>query len=158
MTILGVSHFGLCVTDIDAAVHFYCDILGFRVLRQSTTTSAEVARLLELDEITMTLTFIQLDTTTIELISFAQPMALGGGKGPFNRVGYTHLSLRILDFDAELDRLRAAGVNVLEHTDGRQEVSNARFAFITDPDGNRVELFGMIDETGRIPWEFAPNS
>lgn len=157
MTVLGVSHFGLCVTDVDAALAFYCDVLGFRVLRRSVTTSAPVAQLLELDEITMSLTFIELGGTTIELICFEHPTALGGGKGPFNRVGYTHLSLKIADFDAELERLRSAGVNVLEHTVAQQEQSNARFAFITDPDGNRVELFGAIDEAGRKPWEFATN-
>ncbi|MCB0995580.1 MAG: VOC family protein [Acidimicrobiales bacterium] len=158
MAVTGVSHFGLCITDVDASLAFYRDVLGFRVLRQSVTTSTNVAQLLELDEITMSLTFIELDGTIIELICFDEPKPLGGGKGPFNRVGYTHLSLKIADFDAELDRLRAAGVNVLEHTISQQEPSNARFAFITDPDGNRVELFGAIDEAGRKPWEFAPTT
>jgi hypothetical protein len=68
-------------------------------------------------------------------------------------VGYTHLSLKVLEFDAELDRLREAGVAVLEDTIGQQDASNARFAFILDPDGNRVELFGAVDETGRKAWE-----
>ena len=65
MAVTGVSHFGLCITDVDASLAFYRDVLGFRVLRQSVTTSANVAQLLELDEITMSLTFIELDGTII---------------------------------------------------------------------------------------------
>ena len=154
MTIAGVSHMGLCVTNLDAALKFYCDILGFRKVQAFAVNGAPaVQNLLELDDLAMTLTFIELDGQRIELIEIANPRPTGGGKGGFNRVGYTHLSVKVVDWDAELARLRAAGVNVLEHTIGAQAESNARFAFILDPDGNRVELFGMIDEAGHAPWD-----
>jgi lactoylglutathione lyase len=153
MTIEGVSHFGLCVTDLDEALHFYCDVLGFKAIRRSDTTSSEVAKLLELSDLKMSLTFIEMDGTRLELIHFDTPAPVGGGKGPFNRVGYTHLSLKVLEFDVELDRLREAGVTVLEDTIGQVDESNARFAFILDPDGNRVELFGTIEDSGRKAWD-----
>jgi len=155
MAIVGVSHFGLCVTNLEAALNFYCGILGFEKLQTLATSSPRVARLLEFGELSMSLTFIEREGTRLELIHFDSPSALGGGKGPFNRVGYTHLSLKVLDFDAELERLRNAGVTVLEDTNEREPASNARFAFVLDPDGNRVELFGAIDESARKPWEIA---
>src|SRR5262245_13714451 len=155
MAIVGVSHFGLCVTNLEAALYFYCEILGFKRLRTMATSSREVARLLELDDLSMSLTFIEMDGTRLELIKFDEPSPLGGGKGPFNRVGYTHLSLKVLDFDAVLARLRRAGVAVLENTIAQETASNARFAFVLDPDGNRVELFGAVDEGARKPWEIS---
>ena len=99
------------------------------------------------------MTFIERDGVRVELISIANPRPTGGGKQPFNRLGYTHLSVTVSDFDAELERLRRANVTVLEESVGRVARSNARFAFVLDPDGNRVELFGMIDEAGHRPWD-----
>lgn len=156
MAITGVSHIGLCVSDLDASLRFYCEVLGFRVVRRIPGAgSAEVARLLELDDLELDLTFIERDGFRIELIRIAHPRPTGGGKQPFNRLGYTHLSVTVSDFDAELERLRRAKVEILEDTAGREAASNARFAFVLDPDGNRVELFGRIDETGPRPWDLA---
>ena len=154
MAIAGVSHMGLCVSNLEESLRFYCDILGFRKIQAFQVDGAEtVEQLLELRDLRMSLTFIELDGQRIELINIANPSASGGGKGDFNRIGYTHLSVKEKDWEAELDRLRAAGVNVLEHTIGAQPASNSRFAFILDPDGNRVELFGMVDEAGHAPWD-----
>src|SRR5262245_15100952 len=154
MAITGVSHIGLCVSDLEAALRFYCDLLGFRLLQRiPDVRSPAGARRLEGDDSEMSLTFIERDGVRIELIRIAHPRPTGGGKQPFNRLGYTHLSVKVSDFDAELERLRRANVTVLEHSLGGEAGSNARFAFILDPDGNRVELFGMIDEAGRRPWD-----
>lgn len=159
MTILGFSHMGLCVSDLDRALHFYCDVLGFRKIMQvehvGSLVSPSTATLLEIEDLDQSLTFVELGNHRIELIHIDRPGAMGEpGWKPFNRLGYTHLSLKIADFDGELDRLRKAGVEVLEHTIADEPPSNARFAFILDPDGNRVELFGMIDESQRPAWEF----
>ncbi|MFT4054426.1 MAG: VOC family protein [Novosphingobium sp.] len=156
MAITGVSHMGLCVSNLDAALKFYCDILGFeKVVQFNVDGSTTVQNLLELDKLKMSLTFVERDGLRIELIDIANPRPTGGGKGAFNRLGYTHLSVKVADWDAELDRLRAAGVDLIEETVGTEPDSNSRFAFILDPDGNRVELFGLIDETGRAPWDFS---
>ncbi len=114
----------------------------------------DVARLLELDDLDMDLVFIERDGLRIELIHFRDPIPSGGGKGPFDRIGFIHLSVKVADFDAELDRLRGLGIDLLEQTIGSSPDSNARFAFVLDPDGNRIELFGAIDERARKPWEF----
>jgi predicted enzyme related to lactoylglutathione lyase len=42
------------------------------------------------------------------------------------------------DMDALLVRLRAKGVEVLKRTD---DGTNGRFAWILDPEGNKVELW-----------------
>jgi glyoxylase I family protein len=102
----------------------------------------------------MDLVFIERDGLRIELIHFREPVPSGGGKEPFDRIGFTHLSVKVADFDAELDRLRGLGIDLLEQTIGSSPDSNARFAFVLDPDGNRIELFGAIDERARKPWEF----
>jgi predicted enzyme related to lactoylglutathione lyase len=48
------------------------------------------------------------------------------------------INLRVDDLDALLSQLRAAGVNVDERVDKSEY---GAFGWITDPDGNRVELW-----------------
>jgi predicted enzyme related to lactoylglutathione lyase len=48
------------------------------------------------------------------------------------------INYRVRDLDAMLEQLRAAGVAVDEK---RVSDENGRFAWITDPEGNRVELW-----------------
>jgi predicted enzyme related to lactoylglutathione lyase len=51
----------------------------------------------------------------------------------------TMLDLRVRDLDAMLAQLRARGADVAEET---QDVAGVgRFGWVTDPEGNRVELW-----------------
>ena len=90
MAITGFSHIGICVRDLEASVRFYRDVLGFQlVARMSGIDHPDVARLLELEKLAMELVFVERDGMRIELIRIASPTPSGGGKGPFNRVGFT---------------------------------------------------------------------
>jgi catechol 2,3-dioxygenase-like lactoylglutathione lyase family enzyme len=57
-----------------------------------------------------------------------------------NRLGLTHLSLRVEDLDETLAAFSKQGVDVL--TDTRIDVPEARTKaiFISDPDGTLIEL------------------
>ena len=48
------------------------------------------------------------------------------------------INYRVDDLDELLADLRAAGVEVLQ---GPESHENGKFAWITDPDGNKVELW-----------------
>jgi predicted enzyme related to lactoylglutathione lyase len=48
------------------------------------------------------------------------------------------LNLRVDDLDAVLAQLAAAGVRIDAH---REDASYGRFAWIWEPEGNRVELW-----------------
>ncbi|MFB2598456.1 VOC family protein [Herbiconiux sp. P17] len=49
------------------------------------------------------------------------------------------LNFRVRDLDAMLDQLRAAGAEVVEETQEMEGVG--RFGWVTDPEGNRIELW-----------------
>ncbi len=52
------------------------------------------------------------------------------------------LNFRVSDIDAMLDQLRAAGVRIDE---ARMDESYGRFAWVYDPEGNKIELWQPID-------------
>jgi predicted enzyme related to lactoylglutathione lyase len=51
----------------------------------------------------------------------------------------TMLNFRVRDLDAMLAHLRASGADVAEETQDMEGVG--RFGWVTDPEGNRVELW-----------------
>jgi len=56
-----------------------------------------------------------------------------------SRAQQTMLNLRVRDLDAMLAQLRAKGADVAEQTQDMEGVG--RFGWVTDPEGNRVELW-----------------
>ena len=59
------------------------------------------------------------------------------------------INYRVDDLDALLTQLAAAGVPIDPH---RENAAYGRFAWITDPDGNRVELWQpLVPKPGQTP-------
>jgi predicted enzyme related to lactoylglutathione lyase len=56
-----------------------------------------------------------------------------------SRAQQTMLNFRVRDLDAMLAQLRAKGADVTEETRGAEGIG--RFGWVTDPEGNRVELW-----------------
>jgi len=56
-----------------------------------------------------------------------------------SRAQHTMLNFRVRDLDAMLAQLRAKGADVAEETQDMEGVG--RFGWVTDPEGNRVELW-----------------
>lgn len=143
-----LTHIGLCVSDLDASLRFYRDRLGFREVSRLDVAGAAAERLLELAPLALRAVWLERDGTRVELLHYAKPGHAGDATpAPMNRLGLTHLSLRVADLDATLSELRGAGVRVLEATRVEIPEAGARAAFVTDPDGTRIELV----EGGPVP-------
>jgi catechol 2,3-dioxygenase-like lactoylglutathione lyase family enzyme len=61
-----------------------------------------------------------------------------------SRAQQTMLNFRVRDLDAMLAQLRAKGADVAKETQDMEGVG--RFGWVTDPDGNRIELWQPTDE------------
>lgn len=59
-----------------------------------------------------------------------------------SRAQQTMLNFRVRDLDAMLAQLRAKGADVAEGTEDLASVG--RFGWVTDPEGNRVELWQPV--------------
>lgn len=141
MTIRRLSHHGLCVSDLERALPFYRDGLGFAEVSRLRFADAGTQKLLGIPGVVLEAVYLRRDGTTLELLHFPQPgTQLAAGPRPLNQVGLTHLSFLVSDLDGVLAKLRALGATVLEATrlDSQGKGSNA--IFVTDPDGTRIEL------------------
>ena len=113
------------VDDVDAAIAFYCEYLGFTELMHPAETFAMLIR------------------DDLRLVLSAPGGGPGGGQAmPDGRIpqpgGWNRFSLEVGDLDDVVGHLRSAGVrfrnDVVTGVGGRQ-------VLIEDPAGNPVELF-----------------
>jgi catechol 2,3-dioxygenase-like lactoylglutathione lyase family enzyme len=135
------SHLGICVSDLDASLRFYCDGLGFTPAGAFELSSTELEGLdgsLEVDgPATLTSQFVTLGDLKIELLAFRSPPPHGQPSMARNQRGLTHLSFLVDDVDAASQRLTRFGGTVV---DGTRSKPGIDIVFLADPDGVRVEL------------------
>jgi catechol 2,3-dioxygenase-like lactoylglutathione lyase family enzyme len=117
------------VDDVDAAIGFYTESLGFDVVMHPAPTFAMLAR----EDLRL-------------LLSAPSGQAGGGQILPGGRRpapgGWNRFQLEVGDLPQQVDRLRAAGVTFrteIVHGMGGDQ------ALIEDPSGNPIELFSSRD-------------
>lgn len=139
-----LSHFGLCVTDMEKSLAFYINALHFTA-QETFLMGNETQKLVEIDaDLDFSARFLSRDGMRIELLCFRQPGPSGSGeRRPVNRLGINHLSFHVDAVDPVLARIRRFGGHVLEHTRSGWLAGGAVIdaIYCTDPDGIRIELF-----------------
>jgi glyoxylase I family protein len=139
------SHFGICVSDLERSLRFYCDALGFEKA-ESHEIGREFARLMDFPDVVVTSQFIRKGTTAIELLAFSEPAPFGDRvRRAVNQLGLTHLSFRVGDLDATAAKVLERGGTIVETSLTTIDFGETplRFVYCTDPDGVRVELMDL---------------
>ena len=143
---LAFSHVGMCISDLDRSLRFYCEALGFTVA-DSHDIGDEFGRLMEIEGVKLRSQFIQHESgMRLELLFFDSPPADGlRVRRRVNQFGLTHLSFRVQDVDAVAKRIRELGGEVHDHTrttfgTGEDALD---FVYCSDPDGVRIELMKL---------------
>jgi catechol 2,3-dioxygenase-like lactoylglutathione lyase family enzyme len=139
------SHFGICVSDLNRSLRFYCDALGFEKA-ESHEIGREFAALMDFPDVVLTSQFIRKDTTSIELLAFTEPTPFGDReRRAVNQLGLTHLSFRVGDLDATAARVVELGGAIVETSRTTIDLGETplRFLYCADPDGVRVELMDL---------------
>ena len=141
MTVLRMTHVGICVTDLARSIAFYRDLLGFAYRSELRVQGEPTDTLLRLRGVDLRAVYLERDGTRIELLHYAAPGALGeGAPRPMNGRGLTHLSLRVDSVRDTVGALRAAGARVLDETLIDLPEFAAAAIFVADPDGTLIEL------------------
>ena len=138
-------HIGICVTDLERSLRFWCDGLGFETTMVPPVGS-EWSDALEVGgEVEFTAHFIAKDGFTFELLHYRRPGSHGRPSSQRNQVGFTHLAVDVDDLDETIARLEKVGGTVIQST--RTKVSSGEgtteLVFVADPDGVRVELISQ---------------
>jgi len=141
MSLLRLTHIGICVSDWERSLHFYRDLLGFTYRSELQIAGEPTDTLLQLPNVELRAIYLERDGTRIELLHYESPGHRGDGTPrAMNALGLTHLSFRVDNLAATLDTLEAAGVRILEPTHIDFPAFAAAAIMIADPDGTLIEL------------------
>lgn len=142
--IRAIRHTGLVVADLDRALHFWCDVLGFRVERQMDESGPHIDAMMGLQGVRVTTAKLAApDGNLIELLHFHSHPDKPNWKGEPYSTGFTHIALTVEDLDELLQRMKAAGARVSAEPqfspDGKVKV-----IYATGPEGVLLELVEVI--------------
>ncbi|MGA2836505.1 MAG: VOC family protein [Acidimicrobiales bacterium] len=135
-------HLGICVTDLDRSLRFWCEGLGFETTMVPPVGS-EWSDALEIGgEVEFTAHFITKAGFTFELLHFTTPRPNGEASATRSQIGFTHLAVDVDDFEGTIAKLEALGGTLIESTRTTFSLPGAtiELAFMADPDGVRIEL------------------
>ena len=129
--IIGLGHVAFRISDLEQSLDFYCRKLGLK----------EAFRLND-DQGNPWIVYIKIsDDNFIELFP--------GGKTkpeiPNGSIAYAHLCLRVDDMAATLKQLADQGMEITG--DARQGKDGNYQYWLTDPDGNRIELMQIMPDS-----------
>jgi len=122
-------HTMLRVGDLEKSLHFYCEVLGMRLLRRTDYPSGR-----------FTLAFVgygdESTETVVELTHNwdTDHYELGAG--------YGHIALGVEDIYHACARLRGKGAKIVREP-GPMKHGGSEIAFVEDPDGYKIELIQL---------------
>ncbi|KQW81965.1 VOC family protein [Brevundimonas sp. Root1279] len=134
------------VTDLDASLHFYCDLLGLQEMRRMDNEAGRFS-----------LIFLAAPkdgersnaerSPEVELTFNWDPQPYDGGRN------FGHLAYKVDDIYAACERLQAGGVTI------NRPPRDGHMAFVRSPDGISIEL---LQEGAPLapaePWASMPNT
>ena len=141
--IQGINHTGVSTPDLDRAIHFYVDLLGFELIQrfQMQRGAPGIDEMLTLVGVSFDAAILRMGNAMLELFEFASPPPVrAAARRPVNDHGLTHLCLQVDDVKAEYERLSAAG---MEFHCEPQFAEGAAYVYGRDPDGNAIELLEL---------------
>jgi glyoxylase I family protein len=133
LNLRGIDHVVLRVTDIDVMRRFYCDILG----------ATHVAYRAQFG-----MSHLRVGESMIDLVEVNGPLGKSGGAAPGSEGrNMDHLCLRVEPFDQQsiVAHLERHGVKIGDIRNRFGAEGNGISIYITDPEGNTVELKGPSD-------------
>ena len=121
-----IHHIAIICADYEKSKHFYCGILGLKIIREVYRKERRSYKLdLEVG-----------NQYQIELFSFLDPPARSSRP---EAAGLRHLAFEVDDIDEAVSHINAIGV--MTEPVRTDEFTGKRFTFFADPDGLPIEFY-----------------
>ncbi len=130
--VLSVNHTGFTVEDLDEAVRFFRDTLGFELLSRAPRDPANTARLTGVAGAKLESAYLRRGDSSVEIVAFRDVAdQLRMRLRPVDS-GSSHLAMQVDDIEAAVATCRAAGGDLLGEIITVDQGPNA---------GNRIGYF-----------------
>jgi glyoxylase I family protein len=132
--IIGFSHVCIAVSDMEASLPFYRDLLGLSVFFDVELDGPSMEVVTGEPGARGRMVGGMLGGTVVELLEFAH-RSFDAAAEPM--LGYTNISLSVRDLDTALAAVTAAGIQPEQQP---VEIGGVRMFFVRDPDGTPIEF------------------
>lgn len=136
MTELSAHHVGVTVTDLEQAVEFYRDTLGFPVENEFSISGEEFATAVDVEDATGRFAHLDAGGVRVELVEY-EPEGEPQAESSVNQPGAKHLGFSVDDVDSLYESLEG---DVETLSEPQTTDTGSRILFVRDPEGNLVEL------------------
>lgn len=142
--IVGIHHIAITVPDLDAALDFYRDALGFAVVQQGDWDGdfPQADRVIGLERTSARMAMLKAPNAHLEIWQYRHPEPEDRRSRPCD-LGYPHFALQVTDIEAEYDRLTRAGMTFA--ADAPVNLGTTSAIYGKDPFGNIIELYEIRD-------------
>jgi catechol 2,3-dioxygenase-like lactoylglutathione lyase family enzyme len=156
VTVVSLAHAGVCVPDVEAAVAWYRDMLGMRVLSppylmKGPAIEADMGEMIPGVALKAAIVGFDRSDHVLELIEYPGFASAPAGRRLTDH-GISHIGLVCDDIESTRADLEAKGVRFL--TTGTAGIAGLRTAWFEDPYGTVFILMGKGDP-GRPYWRQA---
>jgi len=146
----------LCVSDLERSLRFYCELLGFRVAAELPPPAARERwdryheQVCRIPGASIQVVYLEAPdgASHLELIEYLEPKLPTPPPRGLNEPGTAIVALGLRGSREAVERLRAAGVEVLSDPVPYETDEGARSltTYFRDPDGNALCLFEIVEE------------
>jgi catechol 2,3-dioxygenase-like lactoylglutathione lyase family enzyme len=156
--IRAVSHLAIGVRDLNAALPFYCDLLGMRVVvdREERFRDPSTKQPSDLSRRAVYLRWADGEDTQFVVLDQHLGAPAAGEPAKLFQIGIHHISFWVDDLDPYIDAVASVGGQLVAPplesggaSYAEPEGSRVRTVYLTDPEGNLIQL----DQRVRAAWE-----
>ena len=145
--IKSTEHFSFTVSNVDEALHFFCDLLGLTATPAMKVDSAAVQKIIGMPGAKLRISMVQLpDGRSIELIQYVKPKGTAIDLATCN-AGVAHIAFSVDNIQKMYDDLSAKGVKFVSapvwepRNDGKGKWAHC---YLRGPDGITFELIERV--------------
>jgi len=136
-----LSYTGIRVTDLDRSLRFYRDLFGLEEVRRGDNTREGKGPYVLLRD--------SFSGQKLELNDYTPNSRFASPHDPGEALD--HIAFRIEGLDAFLDKLHRAEVSDAPGSPNHTLTSGHRVAYVSDPDGNWIEIYEHPEERTETP-------
>jgi catechol 2,3-dioxygenase-like lactoylglutathione lyase family enzyme len=141
--IKNIRHTGIVVNDLEASLHFYRDLFGFKFAKQMKESGDYIDNISSLRNIKVTTVKMEApDGQMIELLQYhSHPRERKSRE--ICDIGITHIAFTVEDLNNEYDRLKGEGVPFNAPPQLSPD-GYAKVTFCRAPEGTLIELVEVL--------------
>lgn len=141
-----IRHTGLVVANLEEALTFWCDLLGFAVAKRMEESGPHIDAMMGLRDVRLTTVKLAApDGNVIELLHFHSHDDMPTWQGEPYSTGLTHIAMTVEDLDATLAMLRTVGVESVAPPQLSPD-GYAKVTYCKGPEGVLLELVEVLAE------------